>query len=120
MKDMKNGKNAAPWGTPNWIATFPYSRMDRKRRKRAERVVGEETVKDIFGGPSVAKLLPEYRRIAERYCGTLLFPKKLVDKVHKALRTLDDFEIVLLDKVFGHALAKAWGLDGKHPPRGLD
>lgn len=111
----EHGKNVAPWGTLNWIATYPYSRMDRKRRKRAERVVGEETVKDIFGGPSAAKLLPEYRRVDKKYCGTGLFPKRLVDKVHKALRTLDDFEIVLLDKVFGHALARAWGLDGKHP-----
>lgn len=110
MEDMKKGKNAAPWGTPDWIATFPYSRMDRKRRKRAERVVGAATVKDIFGGPSVAKLLPEYRRVAEKYCRSAMLPKKLVDEVYKALRTLDDFEITLLDKAFGCALAAKWGL----------
>ena len=109
----EHGKNAAPWGTLNWIATYPYSQMDRKRRKRAERVVGAATVKDIFGGPSAAKLLPEYRRVAEKYFGSAMFPKNLVNKVHKALRTLDDFEIALLDEAFGRALAIAWGLEKK-------
>ena len=40
MSEKKTqSKNAAPWGTRQWIETHPYSTMDRKRRRRAGRAL---------------------------------------------------------------------------------
>lgn len=108
MKDIRKSKNAAPWGTPNWIATYPYSRMDRKRRKRAERAAGAEAVDDIFGGPSVCESIEEIARLCERYGVTLA--KSAESRMRKSLAVLADVEAAVRDAAFGSALAKAWGL----------
>lgn len=108
---MKNGekpKNAAPWGTLNWIATYPYSQMDRKRRKRAERAVGEETVKDILKGPTFCAAATELARICGKYGVTMT--KSEERKLMKSLGYVLDLQLAVRDAAFGSALATAWGL----------
>lgn len=108
MKNGEKSKNAAPWGTLNWIATYPYSQMDRKRRKRIERVVGEETVKDILKGPSVSDAMAEIWRLCGKYGVTI--PKSTGTKLTKNLDVLVGLETAVRNAAFGSALAKAWGL----------
>ena len=108
MKNARKSKNAAPWGTLNWIATYPYSRMDRKRAERAERAVGEETVKDILKGPTFYGAAMELARICGKYGVTMTKSEKR--KLTKSLGHMLDLQLAVRDAAFGRALAKAWGL----------
>lgn len=108
MKDNRKSKNAAPWGTLNWIATYPYSQMDRKRRKRAVRVVGMETLKDILKGPSISDGVAEIWRLCGKYGVTIT--KSAAKKLSKNCEALASLETATIDAAFGSALAKAWGL----------
>lgn len=107
MKDKEiKTKNAARWGTPNWIATWPWSRMDRKRRRRAERAVGEETVKDLKSGPFTCCLMSRLETVMSKY-GVRL-PAKVQKKLETALLTASGIERDIYDEAFGRALATAW------------
>lgn len=108
MKDNRKSKNAAPWGTLNWIATYPYSRMDRKRRKRAERAVGEKTVEDILKGPTFCGAAMELARVCGKY--GVAMSKSAERKLTKSLDVMLGLQAAVRDAAFGRALAKAWGL----------
>lgn len=107
----ERGRNAAPWGTLNWISTYPYSKMDRKRRKRAERAVGPEAMDYFHKGPFSCCLVTRMDEVMQKY--GLVLPKKCMARLEKALITVSNIERCLYDEAFGRALAIAWGLEKK-------
>lgn len=104
----ERGKNAAAWGSLNWIFTYPYSKMDRKRRKRAERAVGPEVMADLHKGPFTCCLVERMHDVMQKYNVSL--DKKSQARLEKAVLTVSYTENCLYDAAFGQALAKAWGL----------
>lgn len=106
--DKTKGKDAAKWGSANWIATYPWSRMDRKRRARAERAVGEETVKDLKAGPFTCCLMTRLEQVMDKYGVPISKPAQR--KLEKLLLDLSAIERAIYDAAFGSALAKKWGV----------
>lgn len=106
-KEKTQPKNAA-WGTRQWIETHPYSTMDRKRRKRAERAVGEAVMAEFRKGPCIHCLIDRFDEIVKKYGFTL--SKKDEAKLRKSLVDVAKFETALYDEMFGVELAKAWGI----------
>lgn len=105
MENCKS-KDAARWGTPNWIATWPWSKMDRKRRKRAERAVGPEFMADFNKGPYTCCVANRIEAMKSKY--GIALPAKVQNKLEKALLTVNDIEHQIYDEAFGRALATAW------------
>lgn len=108
--DRKKGKNAAAWGTPQWVATYRWSTMDRKRRRRAERVVGAEVVKGLKERVHTCCLARSLEGLSADY-GAGLPSRKDLANLERALLTVDRYERMLLDSAFAYALAKAWCLE---------
>lgn len=101
-------KNAAQWGTRQWIEAHPYSTMDRKRRRRAERAVGEAVMAEFRKGPCIHCLIDRFDEIVKKYDLTL--SKKDEARLHKSLVDVAKFETALYDEMFGIELEKAWGI----------
>ena len=111
MERKHKCKNAAAWGSAQWVATYRWSEMDRKRRARAEKVV--------------AAAFPEqFRRLKEapRVCCActalaksmgdvgIVLPKKLQAIKDRSYGTAHSIETAIRDEVFGRLLLAAWGL----------
>lgn len=111
MKKEPTSKNAATWGTIQWIQTFPYSRMDRKRRKRAEKAV-EKAFPGLLGmwrqRPHTCCVQDALNIVLEQFRISLC--RSHLNQLNKALRTVAQFESAIYDEAFGQALKKAWGL----------
>lgn len=107
---MKKVKKPAPakWGTMEWIKANPWLSMDRKRRKRAERVVGEEAVKRLRDRVHVCCLTLSLEDIMDGY--RIELSKSEQNRVEAALVTLARFEDFLYNEAFARELVKAWGL----------
>lgn len=106
MEDRK----APRWGTKEWIAAYPWSRMDRKRRRRAERVVGKELVDDLRAGPFTCCILTRMEHVMEKYGAKVPKPKGAQQRLERALVEVSRFERDLYDAAFAAALAGKWGL----------
>lgn len=106
--ETKKSNDAAKWGSANWIRMYPWSRMDRKRRARAERAVGEETVKDLKAGPFARCLTARLGQVMDRYGVPISKPAQR--KLEKMLLDLSAIERAIYDAAFGSALAKKWGV----------
>lgn len=107
---MANEQKAAPkWGTKEWLAAYPYSRMDRKRRARAKKAVGPEFMKEFTEGPRTCCLLVKLDRLMTKYGVGLAKSDRA--KFEKALIAVSDYEAVVYDAVFASKLAQVWGLE---------
>lgn len=108
MKKEPTSKNAAKWGTIQWIKTYRYSTMDRKRRRRAEKAVGPEVMAGLSEGPHTCCLGARLCEVVKKYKLTL--GAKNAAKLNAALGTVSAFENAIYDEAFGLELKKAWGL----------
>ena len=108
--DPLYGRRTAPkWGTLEWITAYPYSRMDRKRRRRAEKAVDQEALKALEEGPYTCCLSRKMRYTAKAYGVNLA--KKDAERLVKALATVSSYENAIYDCAFAALLGKAWKID---------
>ena len=107
-KETRN-RNAAQWGSIQWIMTYPYSRMDRKRRRRAEKAVDQEALKALREGPHTCCLSRKMLATAKAYGVNLA--KKDTERLVKALETVGGYENAIYDCAFADLLGKAWRID---------
>lgn len=110
MEGSKTEAKAAPkWGTLEWIMAHPYSRMDRKRRRRAEKAVDQEALKALKEGPHTCCLSRKMYDTAKAY-GVIL-TKKDAERLVKAFEAVSGYEDAIYDCVFADLLGKAWKID---------
>ena len=109
---------APKWGTLEWNMAYPYSRMDRKRRRRAEKAVDQEALKALKEGPHTCCLSRKMYATAKAYGVNLA--KKDAERLVKAFETVSGYENAIYDCAFADLLGKAWKigtagvkLDGK-------
>lgn len=107
--DAKKEASAPKWGTKEWLAAYPYSTMDRKRRARAKKAVGPEFMKEFTEGPRTCCLLVKLDGLMTKYGVGLA--KADQAKFEKALAAVSDYETVVYDAVFASKLAQVWGLE---------
>ena len=106
--EAKKEANAPKWGTEEWIAAYPYSKMDRKRRARACKAVGPEFMAEFKEGPHTCCLLARLDKLMNKYGVELA--KSDMAKFEKALIAVSGYEAAVYDEVFGRKLAQVWGL----------
>lgn len=107
---MKNKTKTAPkWGTVEWIIAYPYSKMDRKRRLRAEKAVDQAALKALKEGPHTCCLSRKMYDTAKAYGVNLT--KKDAERLVKALETVSSYENAIYDCAFAELLSKAWNLN---------
>ena len=107
---MANGQKTTPkWGTKEWLAAYPYSKMDRKRRARAKKAVGSEFMEEFMEGPRTYCLLVKLDKLMTKYGVGLA--KADWAKFEKALVAVSDYEVAVYDAVFASKLAQVWGLE---------
>jgi hypothetical protein len=107
--EAKKEANAPKWGTKEWLAAYPYSTMDRKRRARAKKAVGPEFMEEFTEGPRTCCLLDKLDKLMTKY--GVGFAKADRAKFEKALVAVSDYEAVVYDAVFAAKLAQVWGLE---------
>lgn len=108
--DPLHGRRTAPkWGTLEWIMAYPHSRMDRKRRRRAEKVVDQEALKALKEGPHTCCLVRKMLATAKAYGVNLA--KEDTERFVKALEAVDGYECAIYDRAFADLLGKAWRID---------
>lgn len=107
---MKNNTKTAPkWGTVEWIIAYPYSKMDRKRRLRAEKAVDQAALKALKEGPHTCCLLSKLDKVMDEYKVT--FAKSDMKRFEGALLTVSSYETAVYDCAFAELLSKAWNLE---------
>lgn len=100
---------APKWGTLDWIMAYPHSRMDRKRRRRAEKAVDQEALKALKEGPHACCLSRKMYATAKAYGVGLA--KKDTERLVKAFETVAGYEDAIYDCAFADLLGKAWKVD---------
>ena len=106
-KRNKETKNRARWGTIDWIKENRYSSMDRKRRARVRKAIGEDAWKAVVDGPHVCCVVDRLEKLITVF--GLELGKKNERELGNALRTVSEFEWAMLDEAVGVLLARAWG-----------
>lgn len=109
MTKEQKTKTAPKWGTKEWLAAYPYSKMDRKRRARARKAVGPEFMEEFMEGPRTCCLLDKLDKLMTKYGVRLA--KSDMARFEKALAAVSDYETAVYDEVFGRKLAQVWGLE---------
>lgn len=105
----KANHNAPKWGTLEWIMAYPHSRMDRKRRRRAEKAVDQDALRALKEGPHTCCLSQKIFATAKAY-GVVL-AKKDAERLAKALETVAGYENAIYDCAFTDLMIKAWKVD---------
>ena len=109
MTKEQKTKTTPKWGTKEWLAAYPYSKMDRKRRARARKAVGPEFMEEFTEGPHTCCLLVKIDKLMTKYGVRLA--KSDMARFEKALAAVSDYEAVVYDAVFASKLAQVWGLE---------
>ena len=105
MTTEKKTEQAAPkWGTKEWIAAYPWSKMDRKRRRRVIAALPKER------GDLLAQDAGKVPFLHACMANTLFESKKAIEHVCKLLDTIDASAVKVLDAVVAAWLTEAWGL----------
>ena len=108
MKKDDAAKAAPKWGTAEWIKTYRFSTMDRKRRARVKKAIGEEAWKEIVEGPHTCCLLTKLEKVMDG--NNVVLAKKDQQAFEKALCTVAKYETVVYDAAIASKLAAAWKL----------
>lgn len=108
---MKNDskKTAPKWGTKEWLVAYPWSQMDRKRRARVKKAIGEEAWKEIAEGPHTCCLLTKLEKVMDG--NSVVLAKKDRQALEKALCTVSKYEMAIYDAAIASKLAAAWKLE---------
>lgn len=103
METANTKKTEAPkWGTKEWIAAYPWSKMDRKRRRRVLAVLPREfselVAQDVGRVPFLNAVVT---RVSFRN-------KQTADRVAKLMSTIDTSAVKVLDYAVAAALELVW------------
>lgn len=104
--ETKKTTAAPKWGTKEWLAAYPWSQMDRKRRARVRKAIGEEAWKEIAEGPRTCCLLTKLEKVMDG--NNVVLAKKDQQAFEKALCTVAKYEAAIYDEVIASKLAAAW------------
>lgn len=105
MATEKKTEQVAPkWGTKEWIAAYPWSQMDRKRRRRVIAVLPKER------GDLLAQDVGKVSYLHDCMANTLFGSKKDIERVCKLLDLADSTAVKVMDAVVAAWLTETWGL----------
>lgn len=106
--DKKTAEKAtAPkWGTKEWIAAYPWSRMDRKRKRRVLAVLPKETSELLAQDVGYVPYLHALATGVES-------AKPAASRVVKLLNAIDTSAVKVIDVVVASALEGVWAKEGK-------
>lgn len=103
--DKKDAKMVAPkWGTWDWIKAYPWSDMDKDRKRRVRKALGLELPDFATVEDDVNTTIDLLRRFG------ILLNKKTYDKVMKNTLFVDDFLKASKNSIIAAALARKWSL----------
>lgn len=103
--DKKPVEKAAPkWGTREWIAAYPWSRMDRKRRRRVIAALPKER------GDLLAQDVRKVPYLHACTAITRFSSKKGAERVRKTLDLVDSTAAKIMNAIVAAWLMEAWGL----------
>lgn len=108
MKKDNAAKAAPKWGTAEWIKTYRFSTMDRKRRARVRKAIGEKEWEELVSGPHACCLMTKLDKILDTF--GIELGKKNMQALERALVTVSEFEKAIYDEAIASMLARAWKL----------
>lgn len=110
MEKKDTAKKAAPkWGTAEWIRTYRFSTMDRKRRARVRKAIGEREWEELLDGPHTCCLTMKLDKVIDAF--GIKLGKKNMQTLERALVTVSAFEKAIYDEAVAFMLAKAWKVE---------
>lgn len=101
--------NAPKWGTKEWLVAYPWSQIDRRRRARVRKAIGDDAWREIAEGPHMFRLKAKLETVMDG--NNVVFAKKDRQAFEKALHTLSNYETVIYDAAIASKLAVAWKLE---------
>lgn len=107
--ETKKKSNAPKWGTKEWLGAYPWSQMDRKRRARVRKAIGEDAWKEIAEWPHTCCLLTKLEKVMDG--NNVVLAEKDYQAFKKALCTVSKYEVAIYDEVISRKLAAAWKLE---------
>ena len=103
--DKKPAEKTTPkWGTREWIAAYPWSRMDRKRRRRVIAALPKER------GDLLAQYAGKVPYLHACVANTPFGSRKDAERVCRMLNLADSTAAKVMDAVVAAWLTEAWGL----------
>lgn len=106
-KNTAEKATAPKWGTKEWIAAYPWSRMDRKRKRRVLAVLPKETSELLAQDVGY---VPYLHALA---AGVEFAKPAASSRVVKLLNAIDTNAVKVIDVVVAGALEGVWTKEGK-------
>ena len=110
-KPANKAKNPPKWGTEAWIDAYPWSKMDKDRRRRVRNALGMKgnpatmRVIDIVGeGLTIVRDAFDARKLS--------IPVQEISKAKAAAEALRGFFTRATNTVVAYDLSVKWGLSG--------
>jgi hypothetical protein len=110
-KKENQGAKAPKWGTKEWIIAYPWSKMDKNRRRRVRKVLGldDELGELVIRQYHIVGSMVEDTQAALKDCGIKLCPQD-IKRVRQATNILEEFMTSAQDKLIAYGLCEKWGL----------
>ena len=110
----KTAKKAPKWGTEEWVVAYPWSKMDKDRRRRVRKELG------INGNPEILEVEGRLAKLVK--CTMETLSKRNIDmsvadveELKSAVECLHAFANLAVDAFVSYELGRKWniGCDGK-------
>lgn len=98
---------APKWGTQEWVTAYPWSKMDKDRRRRVRKALGDIDITAPTGGTAhdyVDSLLEGLK------AAKVVVATSVIKDVYKAADKVDNFMVCVRDVLVAAALYRCWGL----------
>jgi hypothetical protein len=107
--EAQNQVGSPKWGTMEWIMAYPWSRMDKNRRRRVRQVLKNED-KSLFEPIGMASEYIDYlcKLLAK---ANIDIPKRTVKDTMEAATEVDYFILCSRDELIAQALYRRWCAD---------
>lgn len=94
------------WGTPEWIMAYPWSKMDKDRRRRVRKVLKDEDQSLFTPMGGSAKYIGDYIKMLASI--KVSVPHRTIDEVKVAADRVDGFITGANDALIAMALCRHW------------
>ena len=107
---MKKTANKAPkWGTEEWITAYPWSKMDKDRRRRVRKVLG------LNGNPEILEVVDRLAKLVKCTVGALSkrrydMSAADVEELKTAVERLNAFANRSVHTLVAYELCRKWNL----------